>query len=466
MVIITENKKKNERKCEIYFVVTAKFYNFAQNELNMLQEIKLTNYLSFRDEMELSFEATKDSSFEDTHVVEVAPGVRLLRFAMIMGANASGKSNLLCALEFLREFWFDRKSEVDEPTGCTPFLLDNDTPHSPSKFEIRFWTKGVKFWYILNLDDKSVHEEKLYYYKSGSAQPTLVVKRLLDEAGHSVITFNSAVLKVSNAAQEEIQLKCLKNMSLFAARNQVNLSLPIFDDARDWMRSGILPIIDPNTPMFSYAKQKMHDDIALREYMLDFVRHADFNITDVKSDEVKANVGDELMQMIVSTPGIPSDEKERVRKERTISRLNMQFVHTVRNGRGEECYTIPSELQSLGTKRTLGLETAIYEAVRSGALLSVDEFDSSLHPDLLEFTIQRFLQEKSESQMIISTHYDPLLATIDDLIRKDCVWFTEKGEDGASKLYSLTEFKGLGKMSSTSIRNAYRHGQFGALPNI
>jgi hypothetical protein len=63
-------------------------------------------------------------------------------------------------------------------------------------------------------------------------------------------------------------------------------------------------------------------------------------------------------------------------------------------------------------------------------------------------------------------HYDPLLATIDDLIRKDCVWFTEKGEDGASKLYSLTDFKGLGKMSSTSIRNAYRHGLFGALPNI
>jgi predicted ATPase len=127
---------------------------------------------------------------------------------------------------------------------------------------------------------------------------------------------------------------------------------------------------------------------------------------------------------------------------------------------------MPAEMQSLGTKRTLGLETTIYEAVRTGALLNVDEFDASLHPDLLEFTIQRFLQEKSESQMIISTHYDPLLATIDDLIRKDCVWFTEKGEDGASKLYSLTDFKGLGKMSSTSIRNAYRHGLFGALPNI
>jgi AAA15 family ATPase/GTPase len=377
----------------------------------MLQEIKITNYLSFRDEMELSFEATKDTTFENTHVVEVAPRVRLLRFAMIMGANASGKSNLLYAMEFLRRFWFERKQEVDEPTGCTPFLLDNEMAGKPSKFEIRFWTKGVKYWYVLTLDQAYVHDEKLYYYKKGSAQPTLIVKRQLDEAGHSVVSFNTAAVKISNAAQEEIQLKCLNNMSLFAARNQVNLSLPIFDDARDWMRTGILPLIEPNTQMFNYAKQRIHEDVALKQYMLDFVRQADFNITDVQSDEEEIKL-------------------------------------------------------SHGTKRTLGLETTIYEAVRTGALLNVDEFDASLHPDLLEFTIQRFLQEKSESQMIISTHYDPLLATVDDLIRKDSVWFTEKGEDGASKLYSLTDFKGLGKMSSTSIRNAYRHGQFGALPNI
>jgi AAA15 family ATPase/GTPase len=401
----------------------------------MLQEIKITNYLSFRDEMELSFEATKDTTFEDTHVVEVAPGVRLLRFAMIMGANASGKSNLLYAMEFLRRFWFERKQEVDEPTGCTPFLLDNEMAGKPSKFEIRFWTKGVKYWYVLTLDQAYVHDEKLYYYKKGSAQPTLIVKRQLDEAGHSVVSFNTAAVKISNAAQEEIQLKCLNNMSLFSARNQVNLSLPIFDDARDWMRTGILPLIEPNTQMFNYAKQRIHEDVVLKQYMLDFVRQADFNITDVQSDEEK-------------------------------KRLNMQFIHTVHNERGQERYAMPAEMQSLGTKRTLGLETTIYEAVRTGALLNVDEFDASLHPDLLEFTIQRFLQEKSESQMIISTHYDPLLATVDDLIRKDSVWFTEKGEDGASKLYSLTDFKGLGKMSSTSIRNAYRHGQFGALPNI
>jgi hypothetical protein len=392
--------------------------------------------MSFRDATTLSFEATKDSTFEATHVVEVAPGVRLLRLAIVLGANASGKSNMLRALEFLRQFWFEQKREVDEPTGHIPFLLDRDVPQQPGLFELRFWTKGLRYRYHLELTEQSVIDERLYYYKAGSAQPTLVTHRRLDEHGQSVVKFNPAVVKVSAAAQEEIQLKCLRNMSLFAARNQVNIALPVFDDARDWMRTGIIPLIEPDTPMFGYAKQRIKSDVSLRDYILDFVRQADFNIADMQ-------------------PATRDSHNDEIR-----------FVHRVDNLRGEERYTLPPEMQSLGTQRTLGLETAIYEALKSNALLSVDEFDASLHPDLLEFAIQRFLQSAGQSQLLITTHYDNLLATVDDLIRKDNVRFTEKDPDGSSHLYSLADFKGLGKMTPVSIRNAYRHGQFGAIPNI
>ena len=399
----------------------------------MIQEIKIKNFLSFKDEVELSFEATKDTTFDSNHVVEVAPGVRLLRFMMVMGANASGKSNLLWAIEFLRKFWFQQKRHIDEPTGVQPFILDSETPKECSEFEIRFWTNGVKYWYVLKLDVDKVHEERIYLYKS--AQPTMLMKRMLDDDGNSVLYINTNVVKASNAAIEELQLKCLSNMSFFAARNQVNISLGAIDDARDWMRSAILPLIDPSTPMFDYAKHRLHDNKALRSHILDFVNNADFNITDVQSSE-------------------------------TNNGWTTQFEHTVSNSRGTERYLMPDDLQSFGTKRTLGLESAIYEAEKQNALIVIDEFEASRHPDLLEFEIQRFLMEKSQSQMLITTHYDPLLATIDDLIRKDSVWFTEKAKDGSTSLYSLVEFKGLGKMSSASIRNAYRHGQFGALPNI
>ena len=144
--------------------------------------------------------------------------------------------------------------------------------------------------------------------------------------------------------------------------------------------------------------------------------------------------------------------------------LNSRFEHTVRNARGVEKYDLPNNLQSDGTRRTFGVETAVYEALKGEKMLTIDEIESSLHPDLVEFIIQQFLQTHNRSQLLVTSHYDPLLNTVDDLMRKDSVWFTEKGEDGGSSLYSLVEFKGLNKISS--IQKSYRNGVFGALPNI
>ena len=144
--------------------------------------------------------------------------------------------------------------------------------------------------------------------------------------------------------------------------------------------------------------------------------------------------------------------------------VKTDFLHTVRNSRGTETYAMPQELQSSGTRRTVGIEAAIYEAVNADGILPVDEIESSLHPDLVEFIIEMFLKQKGQSQLIVTSHYDPLLNTVNDLIRKDSVWFTEKEEDGCSSLYSLVDFKGLGKISS--FQRSYRNGLFGALPNI
>ena len=90
----------------------------------MILELKIKNFLSFKDEVVFSFEATKDKTFEDYQVVEVAPNIRILKLAIIYGANASGKSNLLNAFEFLRNFWLQISENKDDETGVIPFLLD------------------------------------------------------------------------------------------------------------------------------------------------------------------------------------------------------------------------------------------------------------------------------------------------------------------------------------------------------
>ena len=428
----------------------------------MIQEIRIKNFLSFRDEVVLNFEATRDKTFEDYQVVSVTPKVRLLRFALIYGANASGKSNLLSAFDFLRDFWFDIKTNIDEETGAIPFLLDTDTPNKPSEFNIIFYLDEKKYWYQLILDIKKVIKEELYVYNS--VQPSLVFSRKL-EGTQSVAKLNSNLVKATNAIIEQLNLKCLPNMSFFAARNQVNCSLAYIDDVRDWMRNDLLPTITPNTNMFEYAGKKMDKEKEMKDYILDFIRKADFNITDVFSQHEILPLSNFLRSSIAENKDVPAKEKEKILAENSFERLRTDFQHTVKNKRGVETYTLPNKLQSAGTRRTFGIEAAIYEALKNERALSVDEIESSLHPELVEFIIQKFLSEKNNrSQLIVTSHYDPLLNTVDDLIRKDMVWFTEKEEDGHTKLYSLTDFRGLGRI--TSFQKSYRNGIFGALPNI
>ena len=132
----------------------------------MIQEIKIKNFLSFKEEVTFSFEVTKDTFADDYQVVEVAKGVRLLRFAMIYGANASGKSNLLTVFNFLHHFWFYKPDDIDEEIGVIPFKLDKITTNEPSSFELIFYVNSTKYWYQLELDEKQVYTEKLFYYKT------------------------------------------------------------------------------------------------------------------------------------------------------------------------------------------------------------------------------------------------------------------------------------------------------------
>ena len=141
----------------------------------MIQELKIKNFLSFKEEAILNFEATKDTTFEDYQVVEVAPGTRLLRFALIYGANASGKSNLLYVIDYLHRFLFAVKDDIDKLTESVPFLLDTETPQQPSEIDLKFFVGERKYWYVLRLTQRRVLSEKLYYYKS--VQPTMLFSR-------------------------------------------------------------------------------------------------------------------------------------------------------------------------------------------------------------------------------------------------------------------------------------------------
>lgn len=426
----------------------------------MIQELRIKNYLSFRDEVTLSFEATNDRTFRETHTVAVSDKVRLNRVAIVYGANASGKSNLLLAIDFLRRFWFAKHTDIDEPTGVTPFLFDTFTAKEPTEFTLLFYVEKELYRYYLKLTPHSVLSEKLGIIRKG--RTTGLFSRT-EQKSLAVIKFNKRVVAPSRAVEEAIQAKCLRNTSVIAARNQVNCALPLIDDALKRMKTGIMPLIAPNIQMMDYAGKAIAADNELKQYLLDFLNRADFNIANVECRKTEEPIPELIKKVIKADDSLTDDRKEAMLAQ-NIEHTKTTFTHRVTNARGRETYTLTADAQSEGTKRMLGVEAAIYRAISRECILPVDEIESSLHPELVEYIIEQFLKAESQSQLIITTHYDPLLNTADSLIRRDSVWFTEKNPDGNSSLYCLTDFKGINKIKK--LQQSYRNGCFGALPLI
>ena len=423
----------------------------------MIQEIKIRNFLSFKDEVKFSFEASNDKFAEDSQVVQINENTKLLRFAIVYGYNASGKSNLLKVFDFLSDFWFAKRDDVDEKTGDIPFKLDQASPSDHSSIELVFYIENIKYWYQLELDKNVVYFEKLSYYKT--TQPLTLFERTL-ENNQSVISFKN--IKVSNAVKDEIMVKCLKNMSFFAARNQVNANITLIDAAKDWMKNNVMNCITPSTDLTQYAQRKTSKDDALVNYILTFLREADFNITDLKTKEEEKSIPEEILDILLRIDDLPATEKERMKADKSVKHLLTNFDHTVENERGKETYQFSADYdeESRGTLRTFGLEAALYSAMKKHAFLAIDEIETSLHPKLLEKILFEYLKTQSRSQILVTTHNDGLLDLVDDLIRKDSVWFTEKDKAGVTDLYKLTDFRGVNRLSS--IREAYRNKRFGA----
>ena len=402
----------------------------------MIAEIKFKNMFSFRDETVLSFEADKSKDLESYHVVELAPDVKLLKLAVIYGANASGKSNIIKVCDFIRSFITCTPLNKAELIKIVPFLLNRTSKEQASEFSVSFYAmngdKAIRYVYSVLLETTHIVRETLIYYLS--QQPATVFERSM-ENNVSSIKFGQKV-KISTAAKEEITLKCLPNMSVFAAYMQVNTNIAEMETALQYLTKQMMPAIVPTSSLSRYAEEAIKKETA-KEYILRYLQEADFNISNISSKEQETKKGAVNYTM---------------------------YQHKVSSGLGgNDYYEFPELYESDGTIRTFGLASQIQNSIGSNAFLAVDEIESSLHPKLIEYMIERFLKESKQAQLLLTTHYDGLLGE-EDLLRKDNIWFAEKNTDGASVLYPLTDFKGLNRISS--LQKAYKFGKFGAVPNL
>ena len=422
----------------------------------MIAEFKIKNFYSLRDEQTLSFIPTNDDTSRDIYTEEVADGVSLLKIGCIYGSNASGKTNILKALDFFSQFMINDNLNKGDGIGVVPFLLDDVSHRERTQFEMTFYLNREKYKLNLVLDNKVIYEETLQVYSS--FQPTLMYKRTYnEELDASEIVFGGKVglVKRSRAA---ISANTINNRTVIAAFGVSNVERTRLNSVYDFFSRGIAPIMYPQSSLMGFTKRRITIDSGgrLKKFILHFLKASDFNISDIAIHGEEVNITPSMELVIKNTPGMPEKAKEEILKQGTLHSDEMFFVHHTSNGDKE----LDEELESRGTKRYMGLATVLYDLLVHGVILPIDEIETSIHYELLSYFIKVFLvNSKRGGQLILSTHDINLLD--EDYIRRDVIWFTDKNDGGETQLIRLST---LGLHKYLSVYNAYRQEKLVDLP--
>ncbi|WP_330465202.1 ATP-binding protein [Micromonospora zamorensis] len=422
----------------------------------MLIRFEASNYRSIAKSVELSMVAVD----RGREAAREAPnlGESLLTLGAIYGPNASGKSNVVGALAWLRDAVEDSVRFWEEEIPLEPFAFGSG-PAKPSEFVVEATVDGVRFEYVLELDASQVLYEGLFHY------PERKRRRVFEREGselklqrglgalsgtRELMTERTLALSaarrfdeplVSNFARDLLRIQVLGHVprrgrlgSFFGRSRRYS---PRADTIR-WFDSP-----DSDQPsLFSLVEDEgKWSNLSRREQALAMLRLADLGIEDVVIDE---------QEVAYSSSGGETRTQRRLR-----------LVHRS----GENSAPLDFSAESEGTRTWFGLIGAVLIALQSGSIVIFDELDASLHPTLSAELLRVFQSPVTNpygAQLIFTSHDTSLL----NHLNRDEVWLTEKRPDGSTRLGGLAEFAGERVRKSQNLENAYLHGRFGALPQV
>lgn len=428
----------------------------------MLIRFRVSNFLSFKEEVEFSMVAGKVQQHSDQVIKRMASrGVDLLRVALIYGANAAGKSNLVSALAFTR-CMITHGVRAKNNIPVKPFLLDKDYRNKPSKFEFEIKVNEKIFEYGFVLDRKNVYQEWLVEIKSTTEK--ILFKREMSKEETTTYEFYLPIDKEENARLQNVGFSTPSNRLFLQQSVESNISY--FTDIYDWFDKSLI-IIYPST-YHSLSPIWSGNDNEFSHNLVDYLESFDTgvhgytiqNISNPYSELPKGftEAGLEEKHPVVGIG--PNNQRYFVKKEDdkiTASKLLLNHQTS------EQGTSIPFEMEneSDGTLRLLDLIPTLFPSKKRDRVVVIDELDRSLHPSLSYEFISLFIEKTMNKQMIVTTHESNLLDL--DLVRRDEIWFVEKNVEGSSKIYSLEEFS---PRYDKDIRKGYIMGRFGAIPLI
>lgn len=437
------------------------FANELQKYRKMLVNFSIQNFGSIKDRQTLSFEADKLKCLEEYYIIETN-GLRLLKLGLIYGANASGKTTILKALDFLRTLVVKPKMQKTETFDFEPFLFDDTTSQQNTVFSIEFIQNGVRYLYEVELNKEAITKEELYSY---NPRKSTVFKRTTDlQIELAKIEFGNKI-KVSKSAKEALESNTLWNNTTLGGFSKTNINIEELLDASNWFRHYLETLINPQSNIPKQLKERLDRNQNIGA-LIQILKKADFNISDILEKEETfeiSNIPDflENHERFYKRKDHKDREFQVIANSRLLTKI-VEFEHTVNNKQ----YTLAFDMESQGTQRYYELARVLYMLVKDSVLLPIDELESSLHPDLFTHFLLSFLTNSKKSQIIATTHNREVLGNR-DIFRNDAIWITDKSNKScATELYSLADFDTSVIRDTSNIFNAYKLGKLGGIPNL
>ncbi|HEV2779928.1 MAG TPA: ATP-binding protein [Actinophytocola sp.] len=420
----------------------------------MLLRFRVSNHRSLRDEQELSLVAVPRRG-EQAAAGPIPPTVRV---AGIYGANASGKSNVLHALGYFFRAVRDSYAQWGVAGGIPrqPFLLDPAARNQPSMYEIDIASDGIRYTYGFRVNDERVCLEWLHSYHARSR------KRVLFRREKDEFYFGRS-LSGPNAAIARLVRKNALYLSVAAASSHPMLG-PLCSELGAHSQEIVeLGQGHPKVPIL--ARLALAYD-QLRPKVDSWLRFADLGISG--SELEKPDLTDEQSkwwnERAHGGGGVEDKDADELARNAYFGKLRL--LH----GRGpkDAPVALPFESESTGTQIWLAVLVEVEPTLRWGGVALVDEVDSSLHPRLSAALIQMFKDpviNPKNAQLIFTSHDVSLLGGLieDEILSRDEVWFTEKGDDGATAMFPLSDFH---PRRGENFERAYLQGRYGAVPYV
>ncbi len=441
----------------------------------MLIRFTVENFLSFKDEVEFSMVPGRTRRHKN-HIIASGKrrDIRLLKTAVIYGANASGKSNLIKAMSFARDL-IVRGTSGKQRIGVIPFRFDAKKEDIPSRFQFDIKCNDKTFSYGFEVDKQRVHSEWLYEIRSSSEK--MYFERETNSEGKTSVTFGNLAFTEEQGEQFFQFVAAGTRANQLFLKECTERNALIFEEVNRWFDEKLV-LIFPDTKPAGVEIAFLNDDEFQNEFVK-ILKLFDLGIENILLEdfdfdsetripaEVRERIKEDIQEMslpdgghaIVQIPALNififvGENQEPISKR-------FMTMHKV-EGKDDHALLELTE-ESEGTQRLFEIVPALLDLMneKHERVFIIDELDRRLHALLSYKILELFLTRKTKqkSQLIVTTHEAGILDL--ELLRRDEIWFIEKNIAGQSVMYSLEEFH---PRYDKDIRKSYLQGRFGAIP--